>query len=50
MGALTVINEVALRQLGFDQMRPPFYGAIPIASILFLPQGLESLDAKARAA
>ena len=45
---LTVINEVVLRQLGFDQMRPLFYGAILIASILFLPQGLESLVAKAR--
>ena len=47
---LTIINEVVLRQLGFDQMRPLFYGAILIASILFLPQGLESLVGKARAA
>ena len=47
---LTVINEVILRQLGFDQMRPLFYGAILIASILFLPQGLESLVLKTRAA
>ncbi len=47
---LTVINEVVLRQLGFGQMRPLFYGAILIASILFLPQGLESLVAKARGA
>ncbi|MEE8189573.1 MAG: branched-chain amino acid ABC transporter permease [Kiloniellales bacterium] len=46
---LTIINEVVLRQLGFDQMRPLFYGAILIASILFLPQGLESLVFKARA-
>ena len=45
---LTIINEVVLRQLGFDQMRPLFYGAILIASILFLPQGLESLVGKAR--
>ena len=48
--ALTIINEVVLRQLGFDQMRPLFYGAILIASILFLPQGLESLVTKAGAA
>jgi len=48
--ALTVINEVFLRQLGFDQMRPLFYGAILIASILFLPGGLEDLVVKARAA
>ena len=47
---LTIINEVVLRQLGFDQMRPLFYGAILIASILFLPQGLESLVAKVRGA
>jgi len=47
---LTIINEVVLRELGFDQMRPLFYGAILIASILFLPQGLESLVGKARAA
>lgn len=45
---LTIINEIVLRQLGFDQMRPLFYGAILIASILFLPDGLESLITKAR--
>ncbi len=45
---LTIINEVVLRQLGFDQMRPLFYGAILIAAILFLPQGLESLVGKVR--
>ncbi len=45
---LTIINEVVLRQLGFDQMRPLFYGAILIASILFLPQGLESLVGNVR--
>ena len=45
---LTIINEVVLRQLGFDQMHPLFYGAILIAAILFLPQGLESLVGKVR--
>jgi len=45
---LTVINEVILRGLGVDQMRPMFYGAILIAAILFLPTGLESLMAGAR--
>jgi branched-chain amino acid transport system permease protein len=47
---LTIINEIILRQLGFDQMRPLFYGAILIASIMFLPDGLESLVLRARAA
>ena len=42
---LTVINEVVLRQLGFDQMRPLFYGAILIASILFLPSAARSAAA-----
>ena len=41
--ALTLINEVILRSLGVDQARPLIYGAILIASILFLPNGLESL-------
>jgi branched-chain amino acid transport system permease protein len=41
--ALTVLNEVVLRALDVDQMRPMFYGAILIVSILFLPNGLESL-------
>lgn len=45
---LTVINQVVLRQLGFDQMRPLFYGVILIAAIPFLPQGLESLVGKVR--
>lgn len=43
---LTIINEVLLRELGVDEMRPMFYGAILIASILFLPNGLESLVTK----
>ena len=45
---LTVINDVALRALGFDQLRPLFYGLILIASVLFLPNGLESLVPKLR--
>jgi branched-chain amino acid transport system permease protein len=48
--ALTVLNEVILRELGVDQARPLFYGAILIASILFLPKGLESLAGKIRRA
>ena len=47
---LTVINEIVLRELGVDQARPLIYGAILIASILFLPDGLESLGAKIRRA
>lgn len=43
---LTVINEVVLRQLGVDQARPLFLGAILILSILFLPKGLESLGSR----
>ena len=39
-------NEIVLRELGFEQLRPLIYGAILIASILFLPNGLESLVQK----
>jgi len=46
---LTVINEVVLRALGIGTMRPLFYGVILIASVLFLPKGLESLVPKAKA-
>ncbi len=45
---LTVLNEVVLRELGVDQARPLIYGALLIASILFLPKGLESLGPKIR--
>ncbi len=45
---LTLINEVFLRGLGVDQARPLFYGAILIASMMFLPNGLESLVPKLR--
>lgn len=41
--ALTIIDEVVLRSLGADQIRPLLYGVILILSILFLPNGLESL-------
>ena len=41
--ALTLINEIILRELGFEQARPLFYGAILIAAVLFLPGGLEEL-------
>jgi branched-chain amino acid transport system permease protein len=46
---LTIVNEVVLRSLGVDAMRPMFYGAILIVSVLFLPRGLESLVPKAKA-
>ena len=46
VAALTILNEVVLRALGIDQMRPMLYGALLIASILFLPNGLESLVPK----
>jgi branched-chain amino acid transport system permease protein len=40
---LTVLNEIVLREMGLEQARPMVYGAILIASVLFLPKGLESL-------
>jgi branched-chain amino acid transport system permease protein len=43
VATLTILNEVVLRALGVDQMRPMFYGVILILFILFLPNGLESL-------
>lgn len=46
---LTVLNEVVLRALDVDQMRPMLYGAILILFILFLPNGLESLVPRVRA-
>ena len=46
---LTVINEIVLRALGLDTARPMIYGLILIASVLFLPQGLESLGPKMKA-
>ncbi|SPH18145.1 hypothetical protein DEA8626_01677 [Defluviimonas aquaemixtae] len=44
---LTILNEIVLREMGFEQMRPLIYGAILILSILFLPNGLESLVQRA---
>lgn len=46
---LTILNEIILRSLDVDEMRPMFYGAILIISILFLPNGLESLIPKIKA-
>ena len=43
---LTVINEIVLRELGFEQMRPFIYGLLMICSVLFLPKGLESVVQK----
>ncbi len=43
---LTILNEVVLRALDVDQMRPMFYGALLILFILFLPTGLEGLVPK----
>ena len=47
---LTTVNEIVLRELGVDQARPLVYGAILVASILFLPEGLESLVPKLKRA
>ncbi len=44
--ALTIINEIVLREIGFDQLRPLLYGVILITSVIFLPDGLESLVPK----
>ena len=40
---LTVFNEILLRELGFEQLRPLIYGLLMICSVLFLPNGLESV-------
>ena len=40
---LTVLNEIVLREMGLEQMRPLVYGLIMILSVLFLPKGLESV-------
>ena len=50
VAVLTVVNEIVLRELGVDQARPLIYGAILIASILFLPDGIESLGPKLKRA
>jgi branched-chain amino acid transport system permease protein len=43
---LTLVNDLFLR--AFEIWRPLIYGCILIASIMFLPTGLESLPAKLR--
>ncbi len=43
---LTILNEVVLRELGLEQTRPLIYGLILILSILFMPNGLESIVQK----
>ncbi|MEQ8665691.1 MAG: branched-chain amino acid ABC transporter permease [Rhodospirillales bacterium] len=48
--ALTILNEIVLRELGADQVRPLIYGLVLILSILFLPNGLESLVQRAEKA
>ena len=45
---LTVVNEVVLRELGTEALRPLIYGALLIVAILFLPDGLESLPSRLR--
>ncbi|PWE34422.1 branched-chain amino acid ABC transporter permease [Maritimibacter sp. 55A14] len=40
---LTILNEIVLREMGFEQMRPMIYGLVMILSVLFLPKGLESI-------
>lgn len=47
---LTVLNEVVLRELQIDTLRPAFYGAILIGSVLFLPRGLDGLWSSGRPA
>jgi branched-chain amino acid transport system permease protein len=46
---LTILNEIVLREMGFEQMRPMIYGLLLICSVLFLPKGLESVVQKALA-
>lgn len=45
----TVVNEIVLRELGHDQLRPLFYGVLLMLSVLLLPDGLASLVPRARA-
>ena len=40
---LTAINEVVLRDIGINELRPLFYGVVLIFAMLFLPGGLETL-------
>lgn len=43
---LTVLNEIVLREMGLEQMRPLVYGLVLICSVLFVPKGLESMVQK----
>ena len=45
--ALTTFNEIILREIGLEQGRPLVYGLVMIASVLFLPKGLEGIVQKA---
>ena len=40
---LTVLNEIVLREIGLEQGRPLVYGLLLIATVLFLPKGLEDI-------
>lgn len=44
---LTVLNDILLREIGLEQWRPLIYGLVLIASVLFLPKGLESVVQRA---
>jgi branched-chain amino acid transport system permease protein len=46
VAVLSVVNDFFLR--AFEIWRPLIYGCILIASIMFLPDGLESLPSKLR--
>ena len=48
--ALTTFNEIILREIGLEQGRPLVYGLVLIASVLFLPKGLEGIVQKALSA
>lgn len=43
---LTALNEIVLREIGLEQGRPLVYGLILIASVLFMPKGLEDVVKK----
>lgn len=43
VAVLTVLDEIVLRAIGIDQLRPFLYGVVLILAILFMPKGLESL-------
>jgi len=44
---LMTLNEIVLREMGLEQGRPLVYGLVLIASVLFLPKGLEGIVQKA---